>query len=242
MARSTDRIVFWDVDTQFDFMTPPESGGKLYVKDAADPADAGAVQIVPALRALSDYAREHGILRVATGDWHTLDHREIDPVNPNFRDTFPPHCMAGERGSEKIPETALRDPVVVPLRAGPDAGRDAVRRARAEGRDIFLHKEEFSCFAGNPATDALLQALDAEALVVYGVALDVCVRHAVEGMLERGERVYLVEDATRGLGLEPREALLDAWAARGARLVTTARVTAEFPPRLDPPDPPSQVN
>jgi nicotinamidase/pyrazinamidase len=235
MTLSTDRIVFWDVDTQFDFMTPPDAGGKLYVKDSADPADLGAVRIVPALRALSDYAREHGILRVATGDWHTLDHREIDEESPNYRDTFPPHCMAGERGSEKILETALRAPVVIPLRAEPEVAREAVRRARAEGRDIFLRKEEFSCFAGNPATDALLQALGAEAFVVYGVALDVCVRHAVDGMLDRGKRVYLVEDATWGLGLEPREALLGAWAGRGVRLVTTARVTAQYPPQLDPP-------
>ena len=39
MPVSTDRLVFWDVDTQFDFMTPPESGGKLYVKDVGDPTD-----------------------------------------------------------------------------------------------------------------------------------------------------------------------------------------------------------
>jgi hypothetical protein len=52
-------------------------------------------------------------------------------------------------------------------------------------------------------------------------------------MLEREKRLYLVEDATWGLGLEPREALLAAWEGRGVRLVSTARVTAEYPPRLD---------
>jgi nicotinamidase/pyrazinamidase len=232
MPDPTDRLVFWDVDTQFDFMTPPESGGKLYVKDAGDPTDPGATVIVPQLRQLSAYARDHGILRVATGDWHTLDHREIDVENPDFRNTFPPHCLAGEPGSEKIPETALRDPIVIPLRADPEDAREAVRRARAEQRDIFLHKEEFSCFAGNPATDALLRALEAETLVVYGVALDVCVRYAVEGMLERGQQVYLVEDATWGLGLEPREVLLRGWSHRGVRRVTSAEVTAHYPPRL----------
>src|SRR5690606_33169435 len=59
-------IVFWDVDTQFDFMTPAEEGGKLYVKEAGDPTDEGARRIVPQLERLSRYAREHGILRVAT--------------------------------------------------------------------------------------------------------------------------------------------------------------------------------
>lgn len=226
-------VVFWDVDTQFDFMTPAEEGGKLYVKDLSDPSDPGAVQIKPALRRLSDYAREHGILRVATGDWHSLEHREIDPDSPDFRDTYPPHCMADEPGSEKIPETALRDPVVVPLRAAPEVARRAVEHARREGRDIFLRKEEFSCFTGNPVTEELLSALDAERLVVYGVALDVCVRHAVEGMLDRGRRVYLVEDATWGLGLEDRDTLLARWEDRGMKRVTTAELTASFPPRLD---------
>ena len=226
-------LVFWDVDTQYDFMTPAEAGGKLYVKDLSDEADPGAIQIKPALRRLSDYAREHGILRVATGDWHTLDHREIDTEAPNFRDTYPPHCMAGEQGSEKIPETELRDPIVVPIRADPETARRAVEHARREGRDIFLRKEEFSCFTGNPATEELLRALDPRAIVVYGVALDVCVRHAVEGMLDRGARVYVVEDATWGLGLEYPESLLRSWEQRGAVRVRTDDVVADYPPPLN---------
>lgn len=225
-------IVFWDVDTQYDFMTPAERGGKLYVKDSNDETDLGATQVVPALRRLSDYAREHGILRVGTGDWHTLDHREIDPENPDFETTYPPHCMAGERGSEKIPETALRDPVMIPLRASNGEARAAVRTARGGDRDLFLRKQEFSCFTGNPATETLLEELDADAYVVYGVALDVCVRHAVEGMLERGATVYVVEDATRGLGLEDREELLSRWEQRGARRVTTEQIVRTFPPAL----------
>ena len=233
MGERSEGVVFWDVDTQFDFMTPAELGGKLYVKDLHDPADPGAVQVIPALRSLSDYARRHGILRVATGDWHSLDHREIDAENPDFRDTYPPHCMAGERGSEKIPETALRDPIVIPLRASADSARDALRAARASGRDLFLRKEEFSCFAGNPeASEALLDELGATTLVVYGVALDVCVRHAVEGMLDRDARVVLVEDATWGLGLEPRDALIARWRARGLELTRTAEVTSAYPPPL----------
>ena len=217
-------VVFWDVDTQRDFMTPAERGGKLYVKNPADPVDPGAIRIIPKLKQLSDYARDRGILRVATGDWHTLEHPEIDADAPDFRDTYPPHCMADEPGSEKIPETALRDPVVIPLGASPQTAREAVRTARNEGRDIFLRKQEFSCFTGNPATEALLDALDASALVVYGVALDVCVRQAVEGMLDRGERVYIVEDATWGLGLQDRETLLRRWQERGAARVTTEEV------------------
>jgi nicotinamidase/pyrazinamidase len=228
-----DNIVFWDVDTQFDFMTPPEQGGKLYVKGVNDAGDAGATQIVPALERLSTYAREHGILRVATGDWHTLEHREIDAENPDFRTTYPPHCMAGEQGAEKIPETDLRDPVVLPLRCGAESARQAVRTAREEHRDVFVQKEEFSCFTGNPAVEALIEELGADAFVVYGVALDVCVKAAVEGMLERGHSVWVVEDATWGLGIEDADTLLARWEERGARRILTDEIVSRYPPVLD---------
>lgn len=232
-----DRIVFWDVDTQTDFMTPPERGGKLYVKDLSDIADAGAVQIIPALERLSGFAREHGILRVGTGDWHTPDHPEIDAESPDFVSTYPAHCMAGEPGAERIAATRLHDPVIVPLDATEDAARRAVRTARSEGRDIFLQKKEFSCFTGNRATDFLLDELAAEKLVVYGVALDVCVKHAVEGMLDRGHKVLLVEDAVWGLGLQTPGDLFPEWERRGLRRVKVADVAGGSVLRNAPPAP-----
>ena len=184
----------------------------------------GRFRSSPHWRAFQPFARENGILRVGTGDWHTPDHAEIDAHSPDFVATYPPHCMAGEPGAEKIAETALRDPVIVPLGASDDAARAAVRTARREGRDIFLRKEEFSCFTGNPATAALLDELDAARLVVYGVALDVCVKHAIDGMLERGETVLLVDDAVWGLGVHPAEELFAGWERRGLRRVKVADV------------------
>src|SRR5207302_902270 len=51
------RVIFWDVDTQYDFMKPD---GKLYVPDAAP--------IIPNLERLSDYAHGHGIREIASAD------------------------------------------------------------------------------------------------------------------------------------------------------------------------------
>ncbi|MEX2570377.1 MAG: cysteine hydrolase family protein [Gemmatimonadota bacterium] len=227
-------LIFWDVDTQFDFMTPAERGGKLYVRDPADAGDEGAVKLIPALSELSRFATRNDVLRVATGDWHRLDHREIDTETPDFRTTFPPHCLAGEVGSTKVPETKLRDTLVLPLRADPAVAWDVARRAVREGRDIFVQKEEFSCFLGNPATGALLEALNPKAIVVYGVALDVCVKAAVEGMLERGWNVFVVADATCGLGLEDPESLISSWERRGASRVTTdGIISGAVPPTAE---------
>ena len=52
----------------------------------------------------------------------------------------------------------------------------------------------------------------------------VCVRQAVDGLLDRGHRVVVARDATWGLGLAPLGALLDGWAARGARAATVAEL------------------
>ena len=74
-------VIFWDVDTQHDFMDPD---GKLYVK--------GAELIKPKLEQLTNYAHAHGIQIVASSDDHELEHAEISAA-PDFRETFPPHWV-----------------------------------------------------------------------------------------------------------------------------------------------------
>ncbi len=51
----------------------------------------------------------------------------------------------------------------------------------------------------NPNTDPLIDALDPDEIVVFGVATDVCDDAAILGFLQRGRRVRFVEDAARGL-------------------------------------------
>jgi len=80
----TSRVIFWDVDSQYDFM---KADGKLYVPDAE--------QLIPNLRKLTDYAHGHGIRVVASADDHVLNHGEIS-ANPDWKTTFPPHCLPPE--------------------------------------------------------------------------------------------------------------------------------------------------
>jgi nicotinamidase-related amidase len=89
-----------------------------------------------------------------------------------------------------------------------------------EDRPVFIQKNRFNVFEGNEATDPFLEGL-AEALrrplelFVVGVARDVCVTGAVDGMQARGLRVRALKDATWGLGLEPEEVTLSRWAEKG---------------------------
>jgi nicotinamidase/pyrazinamidase len=235
--------VGWVVDVQRDFMDPPERGGRLYVHDLFDPADPGADVARGAIARTARWMRAACDAVVFTGDWHAADDREIDAVAPDAtRGTYPPHCMglsddpAERAGAALIPEVDPGPGAVVLGRDADAAEAGAAASAAAAGVPVFVHKREFSVFDGNPGADAFVAALaagvaarhggGAPEFVVCGVAADVCVLHAVEGLLARGHRVAVVRDATWGLGLEPLDALLARWAASGARLVRAAELGA----------------
>src|SRR6185436_17614250 len=173
-------------------------------------------------------------LVIYTGDWHAYGDREIDPVHPDpARETYPPHCMgmstdAAEREGAQIHASIRpRDPIVLPRDATPADARAAVERALAEHRPVFIQKDRFDVFEGNPSAEAFLAELRGRLgrldVYVAGVARDVCVKHAVEGLLRpgRGCAVTLVTDATWGLGLEPEAESLARWTRDGAALLTT---------------------
>jgi nicotinamidase/pyrazinamidase len=206
--------ICWDVDTQVDFI---RADGKLAVP--------GADAIVANLAAITDWAHRTGIRIVATADDHDVGHAEITS-DPDWKTTFPPHCMRGTSGQRKIDETALRDPLLfqpVPL----DQHEVAVA-ARAHRGDILLNKPGTDVFRWNPNAATVLDALAPDRVVVYGVATDFCTRAAVEGIARLRPRATLdiVTDAIRGIDEAASNAALADWRRRGFRLLTTAEVVA----------------
>jgi nicotinamidase/pyrazinamidase len=199
------RRILWDVDTQVDFM---EQGGKLYVP--------GAEKAAPNMERLVDAARAARVVHVASAD----DHEPTDPEiaeRPDFRNTFPPHCLRGTRGAEKVLETKQRDPLPVGLLPYPPG---LVAKLVEGRRELLLLKKSFDVFT-NPNCEPLLDALDPEEIVLFGVATDVCNDAAIRGFLLRGRRVAFVEDAARGLDDDRVEACTTVWRERGVRFVTT---------------------
>ena len=199
--------IFWDVDTQHDFM---RSEGLLYVPDSE--------AIIPALAALTGYAHENGIPIVASADDHADEHRELSDA-PDFLETFPPHCMRGTQGQAKIAETMLRDPLVI--EPEPVEAEGLAARVRAHRGDFLVHKHWFDVFT-NPNVGVLLDTLAPTDIVLYGVALDVCNRYAIDGLLDRqpAATIWLVRDATRAINPERAEELVAGWTDRGVRLVS----------------------
>jgi nicotinamidase/pyrazinamidase len=203
--------IFWDVDTQADFMLP---SGALPVP--------GAVGLLPNLGRLTAAARANGITIVHTADDHDLHDAEI-AADPDFVDTFPPHCLRGTPGAERLPETAAGPEVFdIPPDGGVDLG------AVGSASEVMLRKNRFDAFS-NPAAGPLLRALAPERIVVYGVALEICDRYAVEGMLALDPRfdIVVVEDAVAALDPARGVELLDNWRQRGVRVLSTDQVLLE---------------
>jgi nicotinamidase/pyrazinamidase len=193
--------ILWDVDTQVDFV---RAAGKLAVP--------GAEEALPAMARLVAAARDAGLPHVASADDHELGDDEIS-AEPDFRATYPPHCLRGTRGAEKVPETAQADPV--PLAAG------EVDDRWLAGREFLLLKKRFDVFT-NPHADRLLALLDPDEVILFGVATDVCNDAAVRGLLARGRSVVYVAEASRGLDAERTAACEAAWREGGVRFASGA--------------------
>jgi nicotinamidase/pyrazinamidase len=208
------QLLFWDVDTLNDFIWPD---GKLYVP--------GSEEIVPALGALTDFAHDHRIPILASADNHELSDPEISD-NPDWKTTFPPHCMRGTRGQQKIEETTLRNPLVID--SEPREKNRLAREILAHKGDFLVLKHALDVFS-NPNTATLVETLDPETVVLYGVATDFCVKCAIEGLLQRrpGTRFYLVTDAIRSIHPEEGRRLVAAWDEGGAHLITSPQILSD---------------
>lgn len=203
---------FWDVDTQYDFIMP---GGRLPIP--------GAEGILPNLARLTRYARERGFRVMGSVDHHSPDDPELSD-DPDYAETFPPHCLAGTPGCEKVPETQPREPVWVP--SAREDSDDLARRLLDHGGEVYLQKRWFDAFT-NPNLETVLETVRPSHVVVYGVALDVCDAHAIEGFLRRGgTRISLVLDATRAIDQDRGDALVAGWTDSGVRVLSTDDVLA----------------
>lgn len=191
-------LAFFDVDTQIDFMEPH---GSLYVK--------GAEEIKPHLKKLMDYAQAHHIPVLSSGDAHP-------PDDPSFAQ-WPPHCVVGTAGQQRVTETRLPDPYVVPNRP------DAFEPPGEWPAQIIIEKQEYDA-STNANFDAILKALGECRFVVFGVATDYCVRGTALSLLKKGFAVQLVTDAIKAIEEEAGRKAIDEITAAGAELVTTGDV------------------
>lgn len=195
-------MIFFDVDTQHDFM---DRDGALYVPDAE--------AIKPHIEQLLRAASRGRITTVSSRCAHS-------PGDPEFA-VFPPHCLDGTRGAERIfPDLPALPRREVAVDAPPDP-----QAQLATATHYIVKKKVYDLFSNVWLNDLRARGLfKDQACVVFGVATDYCVRACGLGLAEAGAKVLLVEDAIRGVAAESMVQTLAEFRAAGVAFTTTEEV------------------
>jgi nicotinamidase/pyrazinamidase len=135
----------------------------------------GGLEIVPAVNRLLDlpWARVD-----ASQDWHPPDHRSFLGRRDNL---YPPHCVMGTPGADFLP--------------GLHTERFHAVWRKGFDRDF----EAYAVTAQHPGFPALLRAGGVGAVVVCGLATNICCFYAARDLRREGFRVLIVEDASAGI-------------------------------------------
>lgn len=194
------KTVFFDVDTQLDFLYP---AGALYVPGAED--------LIGALSSLTKFAASNKVQTVSTVDAHSED-------DPEFR-TWKPHCVAGTTGQQKAASTVIGPCTVLSTTPGSLVTSELIPQ-------IVVEKQNIDCFT-NPNLGPLLEQLGADRYVVYGVVSEVCVRYAAFGLLKTGARVEIVSDAIKALNPAVESQMLQEFKSSGGVVTTVKEVVSQ---------------
>lgn len=189
------------VDVQNDFT----EGGALGVSGG----DAVAQRIT---EYLVTHAEEYSVI-VASRDWHDDDNDNGGHFadDPDYVDTWPPHCVRGTEGAEYDP--------------GLDLSHVTHHVKKGQGRPAY------SLFEGT--TDdgvAVAHLLDEHGVVdvdVTGIATDHCVRASALDAIEHGRHVRVLTDLIAGVASESSDAALAELAHAGAELAESGTAPRE---------------
>ncbi len=164
----------------------------------------GGLGIVPRVNALLDlpFARID-----ATLDWHPPDHCSFLGRRDNL---YPPHCVIGSPGAEFVP--------------GLHTNRFSTIWRKGYDRDF----EAYAVTAQHSGFIPFLKASGIAAVVVCGIATNICCFFAARDLRLAGLQVWMAEDASAGIDV-PAAGLFMAKAkeeglALGLRYVTVSEV------------------
>ena len=177
------------VDVQKDFC----EGGSLAV-------DGGAEVARRITELLADHDYDHV---VATMDYH------VDPgahfaEDPDFRDTWPRHCVAGTPGAE------FHDGI------DPAAFEDVFHKGHYSA--AYSGFEGFHCDHGTGLAD-WLRGHDVDAVDVVGIATDYCVQATAADAVAAGFTTRVLRDLTAGVSPTTTAEAVESLRASGVTIV-----------------------
>jgi nicotinamidase-related amidase len=157
-------------------------------------ANPRAQRIVEPLGRLLAYARVSGWVVVFSNDAHHPDDPELK--------VWGPHAMAGEPGSQVIPELQ------------PHPGE----------RELVSPKRSYDAFEGT-GLDEQLREHGVDEVVLAGQHIHICIRHSAYGALKGGYEITVPRDAVSAFeGVDEEAALEYLQTVYGARITTVAEL------------------
>ncbi|MET3718446.1 MULTISPECIES: isochorismatase family protein [unclassified Arthrobacter] len=194
------------VDVQNDFC----EGGSLAVAGGADVA--GAIsEFVDAHHGEFDHI-------LATQDWH------IDPGahfsgTPDFKDSWPRHCVAGTSGAELHPDLDT-EYIQAYFQKGQFAAaysgfegllapEDAVPTGERQPGSLPADADAFAAAEDAIGLDDWLQSHDVEDVVVVGIATDYCVMATALDAVQAGYSVTVMRSLTAGIAADLDDAVAE---------------------------------
>jgi len=191
------KIQLWVIDCQKDFIN---DGGALQVP--------GAPGIVENLKKLNTAAKDD-VIRVFTQDCHMNNDAELSST-PDFKTTFPPHCLAFTNGVEILDEIMPKQPQYFGYSMDlEDLLKNDMSEKLLEAQNYILNKNVFSTFDGNPNAATFVKETAPDIIFVCGVAGDVCVKAVVESLdalnierfhsYEKEIKIAVITDAVKSL-------------------------------------------
>lgn len=199
--------VFVNVDTLNDFMN---KYGNLYIP--------GAEEIIPALQKVTELARKTGDKIIHVADCHTEQSKEISD-NPDYKTTYPSHCIKNTIGATFIKETAPINPYILNV-----GQREFDLPSIARCQEIVIRKDDVNVFTNRNAT-TLFKVLEPDKIYVYGVVTEICVDRVVVGLMSRGYyNVCVITDAIKELPGTDKAKVLTNWQVLGVQLITSSEL------------------
>ncbi len=190
------------IDAQNDFCP----GGSLPVREGD--------RIVPVLNRYIELFREWELPIFASRDWHPA-------ITSHFRDyggIWPAHCVQGSEGARFHRDLELPEETIV-ISKGQDPNRDDYSAFQATTESGVSFPEQ-------------LEALAVKKLYVGGLATDYCVKESVLDGLRRGLEIILLEDAVRGVNINPCDSAkaIEEMVRAGAVLMNFSKMRADVRP------------
>lgn len=166
----------------------------------------------------------------ATQDWHPTNHISFYTTHPGyksgsklplvdakdlpildeyrqqkFQDLWPPHCVQGSKGSEILIPAYSLDHIV---QKGANPKFDSYSGFRDDGGHETL-------------LSSLLREFEVTELVIYGIAIDYCVKATVLDALRKNYKVSIIADLCRGVTVEGSKTALTEMERNGADIYET---------------------